>query len=284
MRLKRDRQLCFDWTTPTSRKIVNEYRDRCKRISDLLDANPKILDLAHGDLRRLCEARPGTKSKQSTYTSENMLRAVIVHELEGTSFRRSCVWIAESETLRNFCRLGKRDVPDYTFLNKCFNAIRPATWQRINAALAQYATQQGRIDPSVIRTDTTVVEANIHYPTDASLLWDGFRVLARLLREARAMVPFLVPHRFHDRKVKKLYLFITRYASSPSKRRKRAVKKALRTLIGQVRRVAGIAEKYSASPALSVSIDLKSIAVEIEGFVGAVRKVADVAERVHLRG
>jgi len=41
------------------------------------------------------------------------------------------------------------------------------------------------LTPRRFRTDTTVVEANIHYPTDSSLLWDSWRVSARLLRRAR---------------------------------------------------------------------------------------------------
>ena len=49
------------------------------------------------------------------------------------------------------------------------------------------------VSTNVIRTDTTVVESNIHYPTDASLLWDTWRVASRLLVRAREIAPASVP-------------------------------------------------------------------------------------------
>ena len=61
---------------------------------------------------------------------------------------------------------------DFTFLDKCFQAIRPETWKQMNEALVGQAVADEEIDPSIIRTDTTVVESNIHWPTDSSLLWD----------------------------------------------------------------------------------------------------------------
>ena len=103
---------------------------------------------------------------------------------------------------------------DFTFLDKCFQAIRPETWKRVNELLGQYGVAEGMVNPNVIRADTTVVESNIHYPTDASLLWDTWRVASRLLKRAREVFPESVPHRFHDRKIKRLYLYVTRYMPS----------------------------------------------------------------------
>jgi IS5 family transposase len=105
---------------------------------------------------------------------------------------------------------------DFTFLDKCFLAIQPETWRRANELLGRYGVGQGAVNPKVIRADTTVVEANIHYPTDASLLWDTWRVAARLLEQARGILRKSMPHRFHSRKIKGLYLFVTRY-SGPQK-------------------------------------------------------------------
>ncbi|MHB8861738.1 MAG: hypothetical protein ACYC6N_04985 [Pirellulaceae bacterium] len=53
------------------------------------------------------------------------------------------------------------------------------------------------------------MESNTHYPTDSSLLWDAWRVVTRLLERARDKCRESVPHRFHTRKVKKLWLNIT---------------------------------------------------------------------------
>jgi len=152
-------------------KTVREYREKYKGISRILDDHPKILELAHEDLKRLSSG--SRKGREGDFTSETILRALVVHAIEGLSLRDTVVRIAESEFLQDFLRTRKRAVMDFTFLDKCFQAIRPATWKQLNAALAQAAVAAGTIDPSTIRADTTAVETNIHWPTDASLLWDS---------------------------------------------------------------------------------------------------------------
>ena len=117
----------------------------------------------------------------------------------------------------------------------------------MNGLLARYAVRQGTADPAVIRTDTTVVETNIHYPSDSSLFWDTWRVASRILRRARQTAPESVPYRFHDRKIKKLYLYVTRYLPSKSPRRQRTVKTAFRTLIERTGRMLVIAEEFCAA-------------------------------------
>lgn len=73
-------------------------------------------------------------------------------------------------------------------------AIRPATWKRVNELLGQKAAAEQVIGTATIRTDTTVVETNIHWPTDASLLWDAWRVASRLLRRGRREKPVEFGH------------------------------------------------------------------------------------------
>lgn len=282
MRLKSDPQVYFQWPSSSDRKVVKDYREKYNAISELLDKNPEILDLVHRDLEKLSEATK--REKTATYTAENSLRALIVHDMEGTSLRKTIVRIAESDTLRNFVRLGNRDVLDYSTLDKCFNAIEPGTWKAINDILTGYATKEKLIDPSKIRTDTTVVEANIHYPTDSSLLWDSYRKLADLLREIRDLDGSLVPHRFHEKKVKKLHLFIARYAASQSKPRKRDVKKSFRKLLGHVERILGIAKPFYSMPADALSLELLALCEDIRYFLPAVRQVVWVAQQIHIKG
>ena len=75
------------------------------------------------------------------------------------------------------------------------------------------------------------MECNVHYPTDNALLWDTRRVASRILQRGRKLNPTSVLHRLYDRKIKKLYLDITRYIASKSKQRQRLVKQSFRTLI-----------------------------------------------------
>ena len=282
MRQMFDPQSYLEFSGSSKIKVVRQYRERYKAISEIIDKNVEILRLVDQDLQKL--SLEGKKGRQGKYTSENIFRALIIHELEGTAWRQTVIRIAESDTLRNFARLGNRDVMDYSFLDKCFKIIRPETWKAVNDALSNSSSSEGLIDPSTIRTDTTVVEASIHYPTDASLLWDSYRVLVRLLRTARLMAPELIENRFHDKKVKKLWLFITRYAASKSKLRQQKVKKSFRELIDHLRRIINISENFC--PVVSNSSDLKLMGLgkEIESFLPAIRTVIDVVERVQIQG
>jgi IS5 family transposase len=285
MRQKRDEVLAFEWSKhedPFELKIVRMYQEKYKRISGLLDENPVILDMADRDLKSLSQG--GRKGREADYTSENLLRALIVHTVERLSLRGTVVLIAQSEFLQDFLRLGNRPVMDFTFLDKAFKAIRPQTWKRINEALAGYAKETKRMDPGAIRVDTTVVETTIHYPTDSSLLMDSWRVLARLIREGRPLMPEGGPHRFHDRLVKRAYHRIIRYGQSGAPSRKRLVKRCWRELIGHVRWIASIAEEFCARSRASWDWTVLSIAEELRGFLRSVRVVISTAERANLMG
>lgn len=285
MRPKRESVLQFAWPREADRselKIVAEHREKYKRMSEILDRNPEILDLADRDLQAL--SRGGRDGRRAGYTSENLLRALIVHTVEGGSFRRTIVRLAESEFLQDFVRLGNRRPMDFTFLERAFKAISPETWKAINEALAGYGEAVKAFDPSAVRADTTVVETPIHYPTDASLLWDGWRALARRLRAGRALAPWLCPHRFHDRKAKKLSLRIGRYAGSRTAARRRAVKGWYGELIGKVRWIAGAGERFCAGAERRGDAAVRRVAREIEELLPLVRTIASTAERANVKG
>jgi len=284
MRQKRDAVLCFAWSSDDSSelKIVRAHRQKYKRISAVLEANPAILDLAAQDLKVLSQG--GRKGRRAVYTAENLLRALIVHTIEGEDWRGTIVRISESPFLQDFLRLGNRPVMDFTFLDKAFKAIRPATWKRINEALTGQAQETKRMDPSAIRVDTTVVETTIHYPTDSSLLWDSWRVLARLLRAGRALAPEWCEHRFHDRLVKRSYHRIVRYGRSGAKGRQRLVKRCWRELIAHVRWIAAIAAGFSARSRSHADLAVQGVGAQMEGFLRSIGVVIATAERANLKG
>jgi IS5 family transposase len=126
-----------------------------------------------------------------------------------------------------------------------------------------------------LRVDTTVYETNIHYPTDSSLLWDGFRTLARLLRLIRKARPELcLSYRFHDRKVKRLHQSINRNASGGSRGKRRRMKKAYGKLLASVERVLGICDEV-----LEQLPPHDGFSQEIMRYQPLVRRVMDQARR-----
>lgn len=263
-------------------KTVRDYRAKYKRVSRILEGHPELVEAVHEDLKKL--SRGGRKGRRGDYTSETILRALVVHAIEGLSLRETVVRIAESEFLQDFLRTRKRAVMEHSFLDRCLQAVRPATWKRVNELLGQKAVAQQAIGTATIRTDTTVVETNIHWPTDASLLWDAWRVASRLLKRGREMVPESCPHRFHDRKSKGLYLFITRYAKSPSEKRQRKVKGAFRALIGRVEWIVGIADMFCQFAPGWGELELLGVADELKRYLRPMRNVIVQARRSQLQG
>jgi len=247
-----------------------------------LDGLPEVVELLAADLK--CLSSANRRGRAADFSAETILRALVVHAIEGGSLRETVVRIAESDFLQDFLRTRKKAVMDHSFLDKCFQAVRPATWKQVNAALAQAAVAAGAIDPSTIRADTTAVETNIHWPTDAWLLWDTWRVAARLLRQGRAIAPDTCPHRFHDWKTKRLYLFITRYAQSKNAGRQRKVRTAFRQLIGRVEWIVAAAVWFCDWAPLRRLIELEAIVDELRRYLPAMKRVVEQARRAQVEG
>ena len=283
MRHKRELILSFAGRDDELPKTVRQYREKFKGISVALDQVPEVLDLVHQDLLQLT-AGDRRRGRSGDFSSETILRALIVMTVGGLSYREAVIRIADSEFLQDFIRTRKKAVMEHTFLNKCFKVIQPSTWKRVNELLGAHCVQEGCIDPSVIRTDTTVVECNIHYPTDSSLLWDAWRVASRILQRARKLASASVPHRFHDRKIKKLYLDITRYSASKSKQRQRLVKQCYRTLIERVAWIVDVSQQFCDAASGSSLLAMAGLGGQLADFLPAMKQVVAQASRAQLDG
>jgi IS5 family transposase len=274
--------LCFESSDDGLPRVIRDYRARYRAISQVLDDNSEILSAVHKDLLKLSEG--DTTGREGDYTSENILRALIVQHLEGLPFRDAVIRIGSEPFLQDFLRMRKRVVMDFTFLDKCFLVIRPQTWRRVNELLGRYAVAEEMVSTNVIRTDTTVVESNIHYPTDASLLWDTWRVASRLLVRAREVIRESMPHRFHDRKIKRLYLYVTRYMPSKSASRQRKVKTTFRTLIERTDWIVAVAGEFCARAASRGNAALAAVALELKAYLPSMQTIVRTARRAQIEG
>jgi len=220
---------------PTSNlKLTREYYAKYAAISKILDAKLEIVDLAHRDLRRALIASNLSRPARVRFTTEHVLRLLIVQSLEGLSLRQVVVRVDDSPALRQFVRLESKPMMDFTTLDKLKNALRPETWKKIHHGLARHAVSENQITGDRLRLDTTAVETNIHWPTDSTLLWDSYRVLARLLERARSVDAGVVgAGRLHPHRAKREALAITRAAAHKG-RRARSLKRPYERLIGRV--------------------------------------------------
>ena len=274
---------------PSNLKLTNQYYAKYKAISKVLDANPRIIEAIHQNLKTPLKyaVAQGKDGRPHRFTSDQVLRVLLCQIIEGASLREIVIRIDDSNFLRRFVRIYNGPMMDFTTLDKLKNSIHPDTWHRVNQMLAQYAVKNKLITGERLRLDTTAVETNIHWPRDSWLLWDTYRVLARLIEQARELDPDAVGNkRLHCRRTKKLYTKISRKAG------KRKSVDVLKPLYSELLdRVNGISEwavkvrhkllkgvarqKYG----LLDEAMAKAIAKELEHFVDLGGKVIDQARR-----
>lgn len=231
MRIKSDPQESLE-LGPSALRITQAYYQKYQRIDQILRDNPKLLDAFHRDTAKMLEG--SRRCRRSQFTSEQLLRSILVMEIERLTYRDTIIRIDDSVFLRRFVGIPFGEVMDFTTLNKIYKAIRPQTWKKINDDLTRYAIECELITGTSLRADTTAYETNIHFPTESSLLWDGYRVMGRFIDAIRAYAPEAVGlRRLHRCRVKRLAHLIARQSRHQGGHREK-MKKPYRALLAQV--------------------------------------------------
>lgn len=104
MRIKLDPQEPLEFGE-SHLQVTRQYYAKYGSINEILRSNPAILAAFHGDAAKgLARAarRRGVRSRRSTYTSEQLLRAILVMEIEGLSYRATTIRIDDSVFLRRW--------------------------------------------------------------------------------------------------------------------------------------------------------------------------------------
>jgi IS5 family transposase len=127
-------------------------------------------------------ARSRTRGRKQT-PAEVALRMLILKHVRNWSYEVLEREVRANVVYRSFCRIGMEKVPDEKTLVRLGQAIGPETIRELHDRMVALARQRGVIRGRKMRVDTTVVETNIHYPTDSGLLNDGARTLTRTMKK-----------------------------------------------------------------------------------------------------
>jgi transposase, IS5 family len=165
-------------------------------IADFIDEHDELVEAVRRDLNRGLK-KPTTGRRG--LTPRQVLGSMILMRVKDWDYRELRERIADGYTLRIFTDFHAAPVPKHDAFNRSFNRLTPATIQALNDAVVGAAVDAGLEDGEKLRADTTVVETNIHWPTDGTLLWDTVRVLTRLIGQLREIAPKHVP-KFPNRK------------------------------------------------------------------------------------
>jgi len=178
-----------------------------RAMSRILDEHPEVAKWVHDDLIGRKGRKISSRRGREGMSGEQVLRVILVKQLGGFSYHELAFHLADSISYRAFCRfdVGRR-IPNKKTLQRNVKMVEALTLERINVVLVEHAIADEIDDGNKLRIDCTVVETNIHEPTDSSLLVDSVRVLVRLMSQAQEYVD--APFSNHHRRAKRRALGI----------------------------------------------------------------------------
>jgi IS5 family transposase len=177
--------------------------------------------------------RFGTRIGRPTTAVATYLRMMYLKSRYQLGYEALVREVKDSFAWRRFCHLSLGDrVPDSTTLIKLTHKYGEETVRALNEALVLKLKEGKVVRGKKLRIDTTVVESDIHYPTDTGLLTDGVRVITRVVSRLKKLVPG-VGSQFvnHTRKVKKIYLSLMKVMKGRTGKDDTSLKKARDKLV-----------------------------------------------------
>jgi len=230
-------------------QLTSEMDKELAQIDRLLD-DDAVFEQVKADLS---ERYPQTQQTGRPSTPvEVILRMLVVKHLYNLSYEKTEQQVKDSLVLRRFCRVYFEAVPDDTTLLRWANQIRGETLEGLNSHVVRLATELRVTAGRKLRTDGTVVESNIHYPSDSNLLGDGVRVLSRLMKRVQKAVGeelALAKSVFRDRTRSTRYQVrhIERLARQGAEKTHHAYQKLVNTARASVQQAQSIADALQES-------------------------------------
>jgi len=168
------------WETFFAEEVAELWEPWMRVVDELLDDDELLGAVFEAQGQRHSQSR--TRGRHQT-PSEVVLRMLILKHVRNWSYATLEREVRANVVYRSFCRIGMEKVPDAKTLVRLGQAVGPETIRELHDRLVEIAQARKVIRGSKMRVDTTVVESNIHFPTDSGLLNDGARVLTRTMKK-----------------------------------------------------------------------------------------------------
>ena len=258
--------------------IEHEHAGELRQIRRLVDEHPEMAAVVHADLiRGLSNPHTGRRGKMS---AEQVLMALFIKQMNDFSYEVLAYHLADSRTYRAVCGFGIGDtLPSDKTLQRDIKKIGAGTLEAINRILVASAAVKGIEKGRTVRVDCTVVESNIHHPTDSSLLWDCVRVVSRWTQHAKEISAVIVAN--HCRRAKRRALGILNARSNKERKNlyRDLLKVAHKTVNDGERVRAALKRGPTADPLRAIVIE-----AELQHYVALARQVMTQTERRVLGG
>lgn len=254
-------------------------------ISEFIDRHGALVEAVRQDLERGLK-NPATG--RSGLNAAQVLRSLVLQRVKNWDYRELRERIADGLTLRRFTDFYSACVPKHDAFNRAFNRLTPQSLRAINDAIVQAVVGLGLEDGGKLRVDTTVVETDIHHPTDSTLLWDSVRVITRLVGRLAQLLPrgvgrFANRTRGARRRMQEIQRMTPKQRHEQQRGKYRELIATTAQVVQNARDVLKKTSNVRAIDALS-DIAIRNLRGQIEHHCGLARQVIDQARRRVLEG
>jgi len=177
------------WTGFLKDEVSDLWEPWMRRADDILNDEELIGHVFEAQGRRWKKSR--TRGRLQT-PSEVVLRLLILKHIRDWSYQTLECEVRANLVYRSFAGIGGEKAPDAKTLGRLGQVIGCDVVAQLHQRVVELAIENKVVVGRKMRVETTVVETNIHYPTDSSLLGDGARVLTRVMKKVEAVAGGLV--------------------------------------------------------------------------------------------
>ena len=152
-------------------------------IDTLLEQHPDLILLLKNDV--IGQESQNNFGRKDTPSVEQIVRAAIYKEMKGLDYRGLEYAQSDSRICANFIKLDLREPYSFQMFQKYISRIKESSLQKILIEINKISISEGFEDVEKLRQDSFVVETNIHYPTNNSLVFDCIKESHRLLEQLK---------------------------------------------------------------------------------------------------
>ena len=223
---------------------VSDLRENWMKHADAVLADEAIVATVYEALAKRhpksrCRGRRGAPA-------DMVLRLLVLKHIRNWSYEVLEREVRANLVYRDFTHVGGGKTPDAKTMGRWGLALGPEVLKQVHAGVVRIARDKGVTAGRRMRVDTTVVETDIHHPTDSTLLGDGVRVLTRIMRRITTMAGTAgTKLRDRTRSVKLRLLEIGRVARAKGPINQDKLEQRYRQLLDTTSRVVGQARRFS---------------------------------------
>jgi IS5 family transposase len=245
-------------------------------LDTILEQHPELINIVAADL--LAGASTSVLGRQDTPSVEQIVRSAIYKELRGLDYRQLEYHQTDSRICAQFAKIDPFRPYSFQVFQKYISRISAAHLQELLHALNKIAIGEGLEDLTALRQDSTVVETNIHYPTNNALVWDcikeSHRLISRLQEEIRTF-----DYRDYTKSAKKTFFMINNTRSGD--KRADLFKKHLIIFTKSINQVANVIKKKQS---YNHTIKAQALIMALEELLPLMKQVYGMTERREIKG